>query len=331
MTRFKLLSVGIALAGMMAIPLGVSHAQDFPSKPVRVLLPVPPGGALGAVALAIGAEFEKRTGHPMVIEPKVGANTTIMMNACKDATPDGHTICLVTRSGVSLNPAVYKNLPYDPLKDLKPITAIFHANHFLIVNKSVPVKSFKELVAYTKANPDKVNFGSFGVGGDSHLVVEWIGKVTGAKLTHVPYRGAGPGLKAFAADEVQMFFLLMGNPRLLGQVKKGEITPLAVSGSKRHPLLPDVPSLVELGLPEKVAKVKGWFGYMAPAATPDDRIAKLNAVITAILKDPAFVKKFMVPNAFDPAPMSPSEFAAFIKDDVEPGRELVEATGIKLD
>jgi len=330
MIRFKLLAAGVAIASILTVPNGASNAQGFPSKPVRVLLPVPPGGALGAVAIAIGAEFEKRTGHPMVIEPKVGANTTIMMNACKDAEPDGHTICLVTRSGVSLNPVVYKNLPYNPLKDLKPITAIFHANHFLIVNSSVPVKSFKEMVAYTKAHPDKVNFGSFGVGGDSHLVVEWIAKVTGAKLTHVPYRGAGPGLKAFAANEVQMFFLLMGNPRLLGQVKKGEITPLAVSGAKRHPLLPNVPSLVEVGLPEKVAKVKGWFGYMAPAATPDDRIKKLNDVITAILKDPAFVKKFMVPNAFDPAPMSPGEFAAFIKADVGPGRELVEATGVKL-
>ena len=330
MTKLNQLCAGIVLATMMAVPFGASHAQTFPSKPVRVLLPVPPGGALGAVAIALGAEFEKRTGHPMVVEPKVGANTTIMMNACKGAAPDGHTICLVTRSGVSLNPAVYKNLPYSPLKDLKPITAIFHANHFLIVNSSVPVKSFKELVAYTKANPDKINFGSFGVGGDSHLVVEWIAKVSGAKVTHVPYRGAGPGLKAFAANEVQMFFLLMGNPRLLAQVKKGEITPLAVSGSQRHPLLPNVPSLVELGLPEKVAKVKGWFGYMAPAGTPDDRIGKLNAVITAILKDPAFITKFMKPNAFDPAPMSPSEFADFVKADVEPGRDLVEATGIKL-
>ena len=186
-----------------------------------------------------------------MVESRPGANTIIAANACKAAPPDGSTICLLSRSTVSINPALYKNLSYDPLKDFEPITNIAFAQQVLILNKNVPVKDFKELVAYSKQHPDKLNFGSFGVGGDSHLIIEWLKHETGAKMTHIPYKGASEAMLAFKAGDIQMIYLIVGNLDLTRQINEGEVKGLLVPGSKRNPLVPDVPSFAEAGLPAR--------------------------------------------------------------------------------
>jgi tripartite-type tricarboxylate transporter receptor subunit TctC len=236
----KLLTLA-ALAGALGVLGGAGVAQTgYPSAPIRVIIPLAPGGANDVMVRALGKAFEQRNGHGFIVESRAGANTIIAANACKAAPPDGATICLLSRSSVSLNPNLYRNLSYDPLKDFEPITNLAFAHQVLILNKNVPVKDFGELVTYSKQHPDKVNFGSFGVGGDTHLVVELLKHETGAKMTHIPYKGASDAMLAFKSGDIQLLYLIVGNPDIARQINEGEVKGLLVPGSRRNPLVPDV-------------------------------------------------------------------------------------------
>src|SRR5882672_6131561 len=203
----KLLRIA-ALACALGVVGGAGLTQTgYPTAPIRVIIPLAPGGAIDVIVRALGKAFEQRNSHGFVVESRAGANTIIAANACKAATPDGSTICLFSRSTVSINPTLYKNLSYDPLKDFEPITNLAFAHQVLILNKNVPVKSFQELVAYSKEHPDKLNFGSFGVGRDTHLIVEWLKHETGAQMTHIPFKGASDAMMAFAANDIQLIYL----------------------------------------------------------------------------------------------------------------------------
>src|ERR1700704_4499096 len=192
------------LAGAISVFGGTALTQtSYPSAPIRVIIPLAPGGAIDVMVRALGRAFEQRNPYGFVVESRAGANTIIAANACKAAPPDGSTICLFSRSTVSINPTLYKNLPSDPIKDFEPITNLAFAHQVLILSKNVPVKDFKELVAYSKEHPDKLNFGSFGVGGDTHLVVEWIKHETGAQMTHIPFKGASEAMLGFQSGEIQ--------------------------------------------------------------------------------------------------------------------------------
>ena len=239
----------IVAALVCAFGLVVSAAlgqTGYPSGPIRVIIPLAPGGAIDVMVRALGKAFEQRNSHGFVVESRAGANTIIAANTCKSAVPDGSTICLLSRSSVSINPALYKNLSYDPIKDFESITNLAFAHQVLILNKSVPVKDFKELVAYSKQHPDKLNFGSFGVGGDTHLVVEWLKHETGAQMTHIPFKGASDAMLAFKSGDIQLIYLIIGNPDIARQVNEGEVKGLLVPGSKRNPLVPGVPSFGEV-------------------------------------------------------------------------------------
>jgi tripartite-type tricarboxylate transporter receptor subunit TctC len=280
---------------------------------------------------ALGKAFEQRNPAGFVVESRPGANTIIAANACKAAPPDGSTICLLSRSTVSINPALYKNLSYDPLKDFEPITNIAFAQQVLILDKSVPVKDFKELVAYSKQHPDKLNFGSFGVGGDSHLIVEWLKHETGAKLTHIPYKGASEAMLAFKAGDVQMMYLIVGNLDLTRQIKEGEVKGLLVPGWKRNPLIPDVPSFAEAGLPAHDSTYVTWFGMFAPKGTPGAIANKLNAELAAIVKTPAFAEQYLLSKGFTPIGNSSDAFAKFLVEDKVTAKQLVDLSGAKLE
>src|SRR5215831_20193556 len=235
------------LAGLLALLLAASAGPvlaqgGYPNGPVKVIIPLPPGGAIDVMVRSIGRAFEQRDGHQLVIESRPGANTILTANACKAAAPDGRTICLLSSSTVSINPTLYKNLSYDPLKDFEPITNVAFADQVLIMHKGVPVNDFKQLVAYSKQHPDKLNFGSFGVGGDTHLVVEWLKHETGAQLTHIPFKGAADAMLAFKAGDIQLIYLIIGNPDIARQVNEGEVKGLLVPGAKRNPLVPGVPT-----------------------------------------------------------------------------------------
>ncbi len=219
----KLLGLAV-LAGAISVLGGTALTQtSYPSAPIRVIIPLAPGGAIDVMVRALGRAFEQRNPYGFVVESRAGANTIIAANACKAAPPDGSTICLLSRSSVSINPALYKNLSYDPIKDFEPITNLAFAHQVLILNKNVPVSDFKELVAYSKQNPEKLNFGSFGVGGDTHLVVEWIKHETGAKMAHIPYKGASDAMLAFKSGDIQLLYLIIGNPDIARQINEGEV------------------------------------------------------------------------------------------------------------
>ena len=232
---------------------------------------------------------------------------------------------------MSLNPALYKNLSYDPLKDFEPITNLAFARQVLILNKNVPVKDFKELVAYSKQNPDKLNFGSFGIGGDTHLVVEWLKHETGAKMTHIPFKGASDAMLAFKAGNIQLLYLIVGNPDIPRQVNEGEVKGLLVPGSKRNPLVPDVPSFAEAGLPSDETAFQTWFGMFAPKGTPAHIVKKLNAELSAIVNTPDFAKQYLVSKGFEPVGDGNEAFAKFIVEDQKKGKLLVDISGAKLE
>ncbi len=225
------------LAGLVALLLGAwagpALAQaGYPNAPIRVIIPLAPGGAIDVMVRALGRAFEQRNPHGFIVESRPGANTIIAANACKAAAPDGYTICLLSSSTVSINPSLYKTLSYDPLKDFEPITNVAFADQVLVLNNKVPVKDWKELVDYSKKNPDKLNFGSFGLGGDTHLIVEWLKHESGAKITHVPYKGASESMLAFAANDVQILYLIVGNMDLVRQINEGEVKGLLVPGAR---------------------------------------------------------------------------------------------------
>jgi tripartite-type tricarboxylate transporter receptor subunit TctC len=330
--RFRKLPALVALAGAFALLGGAGLAQtSYPSAPIRVIIPLAPGGAIDVMVRALGKAFEQRNPHGFVVESRAGANTIIAANACKAAPPDGSTICLLSRSSVSLNPSLYKNLSYDPVKDFEPITNLAFAQQVLILNKNVPVKDFRELVAYSKQHPDKVNFGSFGVGGDSHLVVEWLKHETGAKMTHVPYKGASEAMLAFKSGDIQMLYLIVGNPDIARQVNAGEVKGLLVPGSRRNPLVPDVPSFAEAGLSPDPSAFQTWFGMFAPKGTPKEIVRKLNAELSAIVKTPDFAKQYLISKGFEPVGDASEAFAEFIVADQAKGKRLVDISGVKLE
>ena len=322
----------VALTAVLSVCAAAASAQtSYPSAPVRVIIPLAPGGAIDVMVRALGRAFEQRTGHGFVVESRAGANTIIAANACKAAAPDGGTICLLSRSSISINPALYRNLSYDPLRDFEPITNLAFAHQVLILNKNVPVNDFRELVDYSKRNPDKLNFGSFGVGGDTHLVQEWLVRQTGARMTHIPFKGASDAMLAFKAGDIQMIYLIVGNPDIARQIDAGEVKGLLVPGAKRNPLVPSVPSFAEAGLSGDETAFETWFGMFAPKGTPAAIVRKLNAELAAIVRTPEFADQYLVSKGFSPVGNSGEELARFIVEDQKKGRQLVEISGARLE
>jgi len=322
------------LAGLVALSLGAwaapAQAQGT-GGPIKVIIPLPPGGAIDVMVRAIGRAFEERNPYGLIIESRPGANTIIAANACKAAPADGRTICLLSSSTVSINPTLYRQLSYDPVKDFEPITNVAFADQVLILNTKVPVKDWKELVAYSKQNPKALNFGSFGLGGDTHLIVEWLKQQSGAEITHVPYRGAADAMLAFTANDIQLLYLIVGNMDIVRQVNAGEVKGLLVPGGERSALIPAVPSFAEVGLTSDAADYQTWFGLFAPKGTPREIVDKLNAAFAAILHDKAFVDQNLTPRGFRPVGDAPADFAKFIRADAKRGQMLVEQSSVKLD
>jgi tripartite-type tricarboxylate transporter receptor subunit TctC len=318
--------------GALSASAGLGMAQsNYPAAPIRFIIPLAPGGAIDVMARALGKAFEARTGQGFVVESRPGANTIIAANACKGAAPDGYTICLLSSSSITMNPSLYKSLSYEPLRDFEPITQVAFADQVLVANAKVPIKDWKELVEFSKKNPDKMNYGSFGVGGDTHLIVEWLKHETGAKITHIPYKGSSESMMAFAANDVQVLYLIVGNMDLVRQINEGEVRGLLIGGNQRSPLVPNVPSFAEVGLTSAAADYQTWFGIFAPKGTPPAIVKKLNAELAAVLKTKAFADQNLTPRGFRAVGNTPDEFRKFIVEDQKRGKILVEISGAKLE
>jgi len=315
-----------ACALMMAATVVV--AQDFPSKPVKVVVPFPPGGPVDVLARALGEAFRERTGHGFVVDNKPGGATAIGATACKNADPDGYTFCVLTASTISLNPFLYANLSYDPRKDLEPLTNVVNTHQVMILHKSIPAATMRDLIAFAKQNPTRLNFGSFGIGGDSHLVFEWLKIKAGVQLTHIPYGGAAPALLAFERGDAHLIYLV-ASPAVMERVKSGLARAIAVPDGQQAPALAGVPSFKESGLPPYDART--WFGAFAPAGTPKARVDELGRHLAAVIKSQTFQDRFIKLGGYDPVGNTPEEFRRFLAADRVRGEELVKLSGVKID
>jgi tripartite-type tricarboxylate transporter receptor subunit TctC len=317
------------LASVCALLLAsaAAGAQDFPSKPVRLIVPFAPGGPVDVLARALGEGFKERTGQPFIVDNKPGGSTAIGATACKNAEADGHTFCLLTASTISLNPFLFANLSYDPQKDLEPLTNVVFTQQVMILHKSIAANTMRELIVYARQNPDKLNFGSFGIGGDSHLVFEWLKAKTGVQMTHIPYGGAAPALLAFERGDAHLLYPV-ASPAVLERIKSGLAKPIAVPEGQQAPALAGVPSFSQSGLPPYDAKT--WFGAFAPAGTPRARVEELGRQLAAVIRSQPFHERFIKLGGYEAVGNTPEEFRTSLVEDRRRGQELVRIAGVKI-
>lgn len=299
--------IALLIAGLFAATALV-HAQSYPSRPLRLIVPTAPGGGTDFTGRLVAAKLSESLGQQVVVENRGGGGGSVGADNAAKSTPDGYTLLLGSIATHAVNPALYKKLPYDHLKDFAPVSLIGTVPNAMVVHPSVPVKSMQEFITYAKANPGKINYGSSGVGSPPHLSMELLRSITGINLVHVPYKGAGPALADLLGGQVQAMCTSLAG--LINFIKSGRVRALGVTTAKRNPQLPDVPTIVESGVPGYEVTI--WYGVFAPVATPKAIVQKLNAEMIKALNSPE-MKERMALQGMDPAPSTPAELAAFVK------------------
>jgi len=315
----------LVAAGLVVVPVPAS-AQAYPGKSVKLIVPFPPGGSLDFAGRLIAQKLTESWGQPVVVENKPGAGGNIGADLVAKAPPDGYTILLGALSTHAVNPSLYANMPYDAAKDFAPITLIAITPNVLVVNANSPVRTVQEFIAYTKANPGKLSFGSGSNGSAGHLAGELYKVETRTDAVHIPYKGGAPATQALLAGDTQFMFDNLANA--MAQVKGGKLRALAVTTAKRSSLAPELPTMAEAGLPD--FDISTWYGLFAPAGTPPAIIAKWNADVTKILNTPDVRARFVADGA-EPAPDSPDAFARFIATELAKYARIVKASGAKVD
>ena len=303
--------------------LSPAQAQGWPSKPLRLVMPYPPGGGGDLVVRPLVDKLNQALGQTVVVDYKPGANTIIGTEITAKAAPDGYTIGFITDSH-SINPVFRKNLPYDSLNDFTPITTLVTVPMVLVTHPSVPVKTLQELVAYAKANPGKLAYGSLGFGGPHYLAMEWFKLVAGIDLLHIPYQGSAPALAANVGGQIQLMFV--GASTGLQYGRDGRLNVIASSPSARLPASPNLPSIAESGYRE--FDFSTWYGLVAPAKTPADIVARLNQEVARALRAPDMQQRFGALGLI-PLPMTPEEFSAKLRRDAEHYARMVKLTGAR--
>jgi tripartite-type tricarboxylate transporter receptor subunit TctC len=323
MRRRSVLVAVIAFSSAALLPL--AHAQAWPDKPVKFVVAAGPGSSLDALARVIGDKLKDRIGQPVIVENKPGAGGALATAEVAKAAPDGYTMLLGFNGPLAFGPLLQK-LPYDVQKDLAPVIITSSQPNVLAVNAQLPAKTLKELVAYAKANPGKLNYASVGNGSASHLDMELLKSVAGFDAVHVPFNGSPPAVTATIQGETQMMFAVM--QPLKPQIEAGKLRAIAVTTAKRFPLLPDLPTIAESGYPGFEALA--WNGIVVPAATQKAIIAKLNADINAILREPDVVAR-MNAQGFDLIGGTPEDFGNLIRRETETWAPVIKKVGLKVD
>ncbi|RYF01786.1 MAG: tripartite tricarboxylate transporter substrate binding protein [Comamonadaceae bacterium] len=313
-------------AATLACTSVAALAQGFPSKPIRVVIGFPAGGPLDQHARLLTDKLQAVLGQPVVVDYKSGAGGTVGAQDVMKAPPDGHTLMLANTGVMVINPALYSKLPYATLKDFTPIARTAMQPLALLVNPKLPAQNLQEFIAYAKAKPGQVNFGSAGNGGISHLVPEMFKTATGLFMVHIPYRGSAPAFTDLMGGQVQ--FMAESIPQAAAYHKQGKVRALAVTSRERNPALPDVPTVIESGL--KNFEVVGFYGFLAPAGTPKDVVAKLSDAFGQVMQSPE-VKNRMVAQGADPAFLGAEAFAGFLATEMPRWAEAVKQSGAKLD
>jgi len=314
-------------AAALLLALAPAAAQDYPSRPITLIVPFPAGGGVDAVARIVADKLSRALGQPIVIDNRGGAGGKIGAEAAARAAPDGYTLLAASVSTHSFAPVVTPKLGYDPIKDFQPISLLALVQNVLVVNPSLPVANVSELIALARAQPGKLNYASGGPGSTSHFAVAMFVALAGIQhdTVHVPYKGGASAMTATIANEAQFYFGPMAG--MIPFIEAGSVKALAVSGDTRSPSLPQVPTMAEAGEPKY--KAIGWFGLMAPATTPLGIVTKLSATVAEAAKSPEVIAGLRV-QGIEPASSGPSEFAAFIRDQLELHKKLVEDVDLKL-
>lgn len=313
------------LSLFFVIPATVMAADAYPTRPIRLISPFAPGGGNDIISRTLAAAVSKNIGQAIVVDNRPGANTILAMEILARATPDGYTL-LTTSSSQATNATLYTKLPYDSIRDFAPVSMVGMSPLVVAVNPALPIKSVNDLIAAAKARPGSILYPSAGTGNSTHLGGELFAVMAGITLTHVPYKGLGPGLVDLMAGRLQVVFSTA--PSAIPHIKTGRLRGLAVTSASRSNLTPQLPTVAESGVPGYEAG--SWYGIIAPAGTPRVVVMKLNKEITTVLATAEFREQLMNAGA-DPAPNTPDEFAAYIKAEITKWARVIKLSGVKVE
>ena len=320
------LFIGLAAALLSSGLQAAASGADYPHKPVRLVVPAPPGGTIDPISRILGEALGKELGQNVIIDNRPGANFNVGMALVSKADPDGYTLVVASSGALAANISLYAKLPFHPVKDFDPIVLYGDVPNILVVNPSVPVKTLKEFTDYAKSNPNKLNFGSTGNGSSMHLAGELYKSMTGTQMTHVPYVSPGVATQDLLAGRTQVMFQLMTG--IAQFVKADKVRAIAVLSPKRSSTLPDVPTTAEAGIPG--LESSAWFGILAPKGVPKPVILKLNKEINQLLNEPAFRKR-IVDIGVEPMGGTPQDFARYLDKEISKWGEVVRVSGAKID
>lgn len=319
---------GRILAASLLAWLGAAAAaaQTYPVKPVRLVIPYPPGGGSDTIGRPLAQKMSEGLGQQVVVENRGGANGNIGMESVARSAPDGYTLVFALSAQLAINPGLYQKIPYDPLKDFAPITLLGEGGYILVVHPSLPAKSLKDLIALAKARPGQIAYSSSGNGSGGHLAVELMNSMAGIKMLHVPYKGGGPALMDLIAGQVQVLFAtqLASWPH----VQTGRVRALAVSTAKRPASVPDLPTVSEAGLPGYDSGV--WYGVLAPAGTSREIVARLNSEIVRALNQPDY-RSLLVNNTIEPIGSPPERLSQYIKTELVKWAKVIKSANVRVD
>lgn len=315
-------AMSAALAAPVASAASGADAAAFPNRPIRLIVPFAPGGSVDIAGRLITDAWGRQLGQPMVADNRAGASGNIGMDQLAKAKPDGYTLA-INNVALAVNPALFAKLPFDTARDFASVGTMGTSQHVLVVNNALPAKNVKELIALAKAQPGKLSFGSAGAGSTFHMAAELFKSESGADIMHVPYKGGGPALVDTMAGQVQMSFPVLS--AALPQVQAGKLRALAVTGPRRSPLMPDVPTMAEAGLPNYVFET--WFIVSAPAGTPKDVLARLNQTLNAALAQPE-LKARLIKEGFEPLTMGPAQADAMLRKEMVRWAAQIKQAGI---
>ncbi len=330
MERLLRIAAGLVLSltwlGVLNTATAAQPATKYPQRPIRLIVPYPPGGTADVMARIIGQKLADNWNRTVVIDNRGGAGGNIATEMVARAEPDGYTLLLCNAPVLAINPTLYKIVPFDPVKDFAPVGTIAEVPLFLVVHPSVPAKNFTEFLAYVKSRGGNINYASGSVGSTTHLAAELFKSMARVQMNHIPYKGSGPALAAMVAGEVTIMFELM--PSAMSFVKADRLRALAVTSGKRSPLMPTLPTIAETGLPGY--EVASWFALCAPSAAPKAVVAKLNGELVEIIKTREMQERLSRLGA-QPLTMTTAEFGSFIKAEIVKWSKVVTDSGAKLD
>jgi len=310
------------LAPVASATAPLEQVGGYPERPIRLLVGFAPGGGTDTTARAIAQRLSIALGQQVVIDNRPGAAGNIAADIVAKSSADGYTLLMGTIAALAINPTLFGNLPFDPVKDFAPITQAVNSTNVLVVHPGVKATNVKELIALAKAAPDKILYGSSGVGGAGHLAGELFGTLGGVRMVHVPYKGGGPVMVDLLAGQVQIVFATAATA--IPHIKSGRIRPLGVTTLKRAGMLPDIPTIAEQGL--KGFDANNWYGLLAPARTPRAIVQKLNVEVVKVLNTPE-IKQYLFSQGLDPAPTTAEEFGAYVKSEIAKWATVVRNAG----